>query len=95
METKGEALILLWGQLVPSVAKANLTDRSVSHWAFSGEGSVPRGVSLASNHLSVGFTRLCPVYNRNIIMSPTSIDLFTVHLDSSSQMISTGETLAK
>lgn len=50
---------------------------------------------LSSNHLSLGFTRLSPVYNRNIIMPTTSIDLFTVHFHWSSQMVSLGEALAK
>lgn len=34
---------------------------------------------LSSNHLSLGFTSLSPVYNRNIIMPATTIDLLTVH----------------
>lgn len=50
---------------------------------------------LSSNHLSPGFTRLSPVYNRNIIMPTTSIDLFTVHFHWSSQMVSLSEALAK
>ena len=50
---------------------------------------------LSSNHLSLGFTRLSPVYNHNIIIPTTSIDLFTVHFHWSGQMSSLGEALAK
>lgn len=50
---------------------------------------------LSSNHLSLGFTRLSPVYNRNIIMPTTTIDLLTVHFHWSSQMVSLGKALAK
>lgn len=49
---------------------------------------------LSSNHLSLSLS-LSPVYNRNIIMPTTSIDLFTAHFHWSSQIVSLGEALAK